>query len=238
MSRKMGDVVLDSSSSGGHGFAKKHQTLLHEYQDLTKDVETSRNKLENLKRRKTTLMAEVRFLRRRYKYLLKNKSLKLPQEREKQFEQPHNRRYGTGYPNVKGKQAALQNSNPVPKPNQKRKLYNGHEFPHNINLSHDPNHKEKQHPDKTATHINPVQNSNFRGTFYTTKEVALQNPMPVFDLNQQEQVYYKDDVAMKNPSLIFNSYQKEEAAASTSIKQPPMQTRAPVFDLNQISVNN
>lgn len=179
-----------------------------------------------------------RFLRRRYKYLLKNKSQKLPQEREKEFEQPHNMKNSTGYPNVKGKQAALQNSNPIPKPNQKRKVYNGHEkLSHNINLSYDPNCKEKQHFDKAAIHINPVQNSNPRGRFYTTKEVAQQNPMPVFDLNQQEHVYYKNDVAMGNPSMIFNSYQKE-AAASSGVKQPPMQTRTPVFDLNQISVNN
>lgn len=238
MSKKMKGVVLDSSSYGVHGFAKKHQTLLQDYQDLNKDVETSRNKLENLKQRKLTLMAEVGFLRRRCKYLLKNKSQKLPQEREKESEQPHNRKNSIGYPNFKGKQAALQNSNPIPKPNQKRKLYNGHEtFSHNINLSYDPNRKEKQHTEKAATQFNPVQNSNPRGRFYTTKEVTHQNPMPVFDLNQQEQVYYKNDVAAGNPSLIFNSYQKE-AAASSSVKQPPMQTRAPVFDLNQISVNN
>ncbi|XP_017248742.1 uncharacterized protein LOC108219747 [Daucus carota subsp. sativus] len=235
MSRKMKGVVLDSSSYGVHGFAKKHQTLLQDYQDLTKDVEASRNKLENLKRRKMTLMAEVGFLRRRYKYLLKNKSQNLPQEREKEFEQPHNSKNSTGYPNFKGKQAAVQKSNVAPKPNQKRKVYGGHDNSfRSVNLNH-LNH-EKQHTEKPATHINTIQTSKPRGRLYTTKEVTHQNPLPVFDLNQQEQMYYKNDVAVGNPSLIFNSYQKE--SPSSSVKQPPMQTRAPVFDLNQISVNN
>lgn len=88
----MKGVALESSPYGVHGDAKtmiKHQTLLQEYHDLHEDVEASRKKLENMKQRKATLLVEVSFLRRRYKYLLRSKAGNLPQEQGKELEQPH-----------------------------------------------------------------------------------------------------------------------------------------------------
>uniref|UniRef100_A0A7N0USR8 Uncharacterized protein n=1 Tax=Kalanchoe fedtschenkoi TaxID=63787 RepID=A0A7N0USR8_KALFE len=49
----------------------KHQSLLQDYQELQKETEVARNRLQNVKDKKLTLEAEVRFLRRRYNFLLK-----------------------------------------------------------------------------------------------------------------------------------------------------------------------
>ncbi|KAJ4907824.1 Uncharacterized protein Rs2_11482 [Raphanus sativus] len=47
----------------------RHHALMHDYQELHMDTEAMRIKLQTLRERKATLMAEVRFLRRRYRYL-------------------------------------------------------------------------------------------------------------------------------------------------------------------------
>ncbi|CAM9001048.1 unnamed protein product [Rhodiola kirilowii] len=49
----------------------KHQSLLQDYQELQKETEVARTRLKSVKDRKLTLEAEVRFLRRRYNFLLK-----------------------------------------------------------------------------------------------------------------------------------------------------------------------
>uniref|UniRef100_A0A7N0V427 Uncharacterized protein n=1 Tax=Kalanchoe fedtschenkoi TaxID=63787 RepID=A0A7N0V427_KALFE len=52
----------------------KHQSLLQDYQELEKETEVARNRLRSVKDRKLTLEAEVRFLRRRYNFLLKSRA--------------------------------------------------------------------------------------------------------------------------------------------------------------------
>ncbi|GKB04848.1 hypothetical protein Tco_0833043 [Tanacetum coccineum] len=52
----------------------KHQTHVKDYIELLKEVEATRGILEAMRLKKLTLQAEVRFLRRRHKFLLKNKS--------------------------------------------------------------------------------------------------------------------------------------------------------------------
>ncbi|PWA83990.1 hypothetical protein CTI12_AA163580 [Artemisia annua] len=52
----------------------KHQTHVQDYIELQKEVEATRGILEAMWLKKLTLQAEVRFLRRRHKFLLKNKS--------------------------------------------------------------------------------------------------------------------------------------------------------------------
>ncbi|XP_076936896.1 uncharacterized protein LOC143604245, partial [Bidens hawaiensis] len=56
---------------------KLDRTLVQDYMDLQQETEAARNNLMALKQKKLTLQAEVRFLRRRRKLLLENKSLTL-----------------------------------------------------------------------------------------------------------------------------------------------------------------
>ncbi|XXG58643.1 hypothetical protein AAC387_Pa04g0905 [Persea americana] len=83
--KKMKKVVLDSSPA--YVFDEeaknrfKHQSLMQDFSELEKETEEMKKKLQKAKRKKLRLLAEVRFLRRRYKYLLKNPSQKTPSER-------------------------------------------------------------------------------------------------------------------------------------------------------------
>ncbi|KAK1418409.1 hypothetical protein QVD17_27553 [Tagetes erecta] len=58
----------------------KHQILVQDYMDLHQETEAARNKLMALKQKKLTLQAEVRFLRRRHKFLSENKSSTLQEQ--------------------------------------------------------------------------------------------------------------------------------------------------------------
>lgn len=83
MSKKMKRVSEESSSYGGYEDAKtrmKHQALFQDFQELEKETNGLREKLEDLKKRKLILHAEVRFLRRRRSYLLQVKSMDSPEE--------------------------------------------------------------------------------------------------------------------------------------------------------------
>uniref|UniRef100_A0A1J3J6X2 Uncharacterized protein n=1 Tax=Noccaea caerulescens TaxID=107243 RepID=A0A1J3J6X2_NOCCA len=53
----------------------KHQILMQEYQELREETEFKMRKLEMMKQKRSTLDAEVRFLRRRYKHLKQDQTL-------------------------------------------------------------------------------------------------------------------------------------------------------------------
>lgn len=243
MTKKMKGAALDSSPYGVFGDSKtmiKHQTLMQEYHELHKDVEATRNKLESMKGRKLTLSAEVRFLRQRYKYLLKSKSPDLPQERGKeltqcQYEQ-NQRKKSMKVPIAYKKEADRGNLPPVFKANQKGRVYMGQEasLKHTV-YSFVPNLKEKQHTGKNAALINhtAISNVNPRGRSYKGKEDTHQSPMLVIDLNQQERIYSRNGAAMRNTASIFDLNNRETAFSG---KQQAMLNRAPIFDLNQISI--
>lgn len=93
--KKMKKVVLDSSPS--YVFDEeaknrfKHQSLMQDFSELEKETEETKKRLQKAKRKQLRLLAEVRFLRRRYKYLLKNPSQKTPSERLVQPKLPNSR---------------------------------------------------------------------------------------------------------------------------------------------------
>ncbi|KAK4435751.1 hypothetical protein Salat_0738600 [Sesamum alatum] len=68
-------VLSQSHVSGDEAKAKlKYQTLLKEYLELQKEFVSRKRKLQAAKQKKETILAEVRFLRRRRKCLLKTQS--------------------------------------------------------------------------------------------------------------------------------------------------------------------
>ncbi|XP_034700085.1 uncharacterized protein LOC117925240 isoform X2 [Vitis riparia] len=170
MSKKMKRMVMESSPHAVYEDAKsrfKHQSLLQDFHELQKETEAMNKKLQSVNQNKLTLLAEVRFLRRRYKYLLKNMAPKTPPEPE--LKQPQNSvtqlKNITREKNHSGKQAAAMR-NPAP-------VFGG-------------NMKERIHKGKVAALPNPDPgyelNQKTRG--YSGKEAALRNPVPVFDLNK------------------------------------------------------
>ncbi|XP_077240752.1 uncharacterized protein LOC143881530 [Tasmannia lanceolata] len=55
----------------------KHQSLMQDFNVLQKETVAKKKQLQREKQKKLNLLAEVRFLRRRFKYLLKNPSQKI-----------------------------------------------------------------------------------------------------------------------------------------------------------------
>ncbi|XP_059637723.1 uncharacterized protein LOC132279710 [Cornus florida] len=217
MSKKMKGVALDPSTRGVYEDAKtrfKHQTLMMDFQELHKEAEGMRNKLETMKHRKLTLLAEVRFLRRRHKYLLTHKSPKTRQDRV--VVQPQH--FETQRTNTKKdriyskKEATLRSLLPVFNLNQKERFFNGNE----------------------SALLNPSSLSgiNQKKRIYSGKEPPLQKPNPLIDLNQKGRMYIGKEDPLIKPALIFDLNQKEKTCSG---KEAAVQNRAPIFDLNQIS---
>ncbi|KAK9141498.1 hypothetical protein Syun_010898 [Stephania yunnanensis] len=71
----------------------KHHSLIQDFDELYKETQARKMKLQMLDRRKATLSAEVRFLRRRYNYLMKIRSLEtqpaLPDQSRPQVSDGH-----------------------------------------------------------------------------------------------------------------------------------------------------
>ncbi|XAR69979.1 hypothetical protein NMG60_11001777 [Bertholletia excelsa] len=66
----------------------KHQTLLQEYLQLQKEFVSRKRQLQTAKQKRDDLFAQVRFLRRRHRHLLKNQYLKLEHEKDPLVVQP------------------------------------------------------------------------------------------------------------------------------------------------------
>ncbi|XP_011623769.1 uncharacterized protein LOC18435271 [Amborella trichopoda] len=81
-------VSMDRGPVGDDGLRRlivKHQVLEHEYDDLQTETRTLKKTLQKAKLKEQRLLAEVRFLRRRYKYLIENQMERRPFE---DFAQP------------------------------------------------------------------------------------------------------------------------------------------------------
>ncbi|XP_026412371.1 uncharacterized protein LOC113308103 [Papaver somniferum] len=82
--RKMKGVSVESSSSPfsydeeSRNMFNKHQSLIQDFNELQKETDAMKKKLHKDKQRKLTLLAEVRFLRRRYKFLMRSQSPNTP----------------------------------------------------------------------------------------------------------------------------------------------------------------
>ncbi|XP_008810820.3 uncharacterized protein LOC103722143 isoform X1 [Phoenix dactylifera] len=62
----------------------RHQSLLQDYEELLKETEAKRKQLQKAHQKKLKLLAEVRFLRKRYRCLMKNPSQKTTYRLKKQ----------------------------------------------------------------------------------------------------------------------------------------------------------
>lgn len=171
----------------------KHQTLLQDYLELQQETEAARKKLETMRQKKQTLEAEVRFLRRRHKYLLKHKP-STPQQVKSQ--------------NVETTQ-------------------------------HKKSKKEKVNPKKAATlpSLPPIPNLIQRGNVYTKKKnIILSRPPLVFDSDRNVSLHgvnLNQRILGNNLSPAQEFNQKESCFSGN---EAVVQARAPIFDLNQISI--
>ncbi|KAK8568532.1 hypothetical protein V6N13_106440 [Hibiscus sabdariffa] len=180
----------------------KHQSLMQDFQDLHKETEAMRKKLQRLKERKSTLSAEVRFLKRRHKFLMQNQSSNAPAERF--FELPQNTVIRSK-PNMKGKKS-------TGKEQSMRRLATGFDL----------NQKGKTYSEKETTFSRPSLmfdlNQKQQKVFSEKEEVTLRTSFPALDLNQEERLYSEKEAAARSMALVFDlnqiSAEEEELQAN------------------------
>ncbi|PKI52361.1 hypothetical protein CRG98_027287 [Punica granatum] len=181
----------------------KFQILLQDYQDLEKETDAMKKKMQMMKQRKMTLLAEVRFLKRRFEFLTKNNSLHLKQSQNPVKGKPR-------ISEMQSKQIAKKRNYPTKgavtgfESNKKSRIGNTKKAASEI-----PKPRLTQKPAKG-------------------KGMAYREFSPVFDLNQGDVV----SIPMLNSGSVFELNQKERPQ---SAKEASVLSRAPVFDLNQIS---
>ncbi|XP_061347489.1 uncharacterized protein LOC133292995 [Gastrolobium bilobum] len=166
----------------------RHQSLLQDFEDLHKETEAMRMKLQGTKQKKLILSAEVRFLRQRYKYLLKHPSPK-PQPKQ-EFLKP--RKLKIQAPIIsKGRNYNRKESTLRPhttshlKP--KERISNGVEVTlqktgHVFDLNQNARSFSKR--DASSLGSTPVLDLNHKDRIHNGKEATKKSIVPFFDLNQ------------------------------------------------------
>ncbi|KAK9060668.1 hypothetical protein SSX86_021375 [Deinandra increscens subsp. villosa] len=196
MSKKMKGVAFNPSPHVSYEDVRarfKHQTLLQDYLELQQETKAARNQLVTMKQKKQTLEADVRFLRRRHKFLLKTKS-STSQELKSQYIETMQYSKSKKEKVNPQKSSTLPNLPLIPKLIQRGKM---HTKKKNIILGQLP------------PSVDLGRNVNLRG-FNLNQRVLGNNSSPVTEFNQKENGF--------------------------SGKQALNQARAPIFDLNQISM--
>ncbi|KAJ8767745.1 hypothetical protein K2173_020685 [Erythroxylum novogranatense] len=153
----------------------KHQSLMQDFEELYKETEAKKFKLQMTREKKLTLLDEVRFLRRRYKYLSENQDPNPPVKRNSG--QP--RQLVTGSKSSR-REAALRKS--VPQLDSKRKQ----KFRNEPASIPELKQKQKTHSRKeTASRISSaIPDLNQKERIYAGKEAACRTSAPIFDLNE------------------------------------------------------
>lgn len=210
MSKNMKGVALESSIHGS--FMYKHQRLIQGYQKLEKESEAAKNKLEFMKQRKLTLLAEVRFLQQRHTHLLemklqnstpkrgenmkekgsssKKSTLKLKESHVNQKEKKKNRKDSF----FKNKNTGFNHPSEVLNLKEKERLFVGEDVNFQKKLGFDLNQMDISYP---------------------VREEAMQIKAPVFDLNlklgEEEDLQESYDVSKcEEPNNIFSGGNEDQ----------------------------
>lgn len=183
----------------------KHQSLKQDYQELEKETDVLKSRLQNMEQKKLTLLAEVRFLRRRYKYLTEKPPVNhQPKQEHTQLQIYDKKRTSIAKKkNHSKKESAFRYPASPLDLNQKERAYNGMEAP----------------LQKSA----PIFDLNQKVRILGAKEaVPLQNSKPMFDLNQQERIHSGKEAAKRKntPSFDLNQISGEEEELQANNCEP------------------
>ncbi|PRQ46107.1 hypothetical protein RchiOBHm_Chr2g0085521 [Rosa chinensis] len=192
MKKMKGVVAVEPSSYALYQDSKarfKHQSLMQDYEELQKEAEAMKNRLEMMKQKKSILTAEVRFLRRRYKYLIGKQSMNPKPKQD--LVQTHNlkiqRTDVLKGKNYSKKESALRHPAPAMDLNQRVRIKNAMEVAlQKSTPNSDLNHKARTVSRKETTlhNSNPVIDLNQKEKIQSGKESTKRKNTPVFDLNQ------------------------------------------------------
>ncbi|XVE53638.1 hypothetical protein DITRI_Ditri03aG0019000 [Diplodiscus trichospermus] len=174
----------------------KHQSLMQDFEDLLKETETMRTKLQMLKEKKLTLLAEVRFLKRRYKFLKQNQSSNTMAGRN--FVQPQNM--------VIRSKSNMKEKKSIGKDHTLRRRATGLDL----------NQKGMTSIEKETTFIHHSLmfdlNQKQQKIFSGKEEVNLRSSLPILDLNQRERLYSGKEATARSMTPVFdlNQISREE----------------------------
>ncbi|XP_022731250.1 uncharacterized protein LOC111285871 isoform X2 [Durio zibethinus] len=149
-----------------------------------------------MKEQKLTLLAEVRFLKRRHKFLMQNQSSNTPASRN--FVQPQNM--------VIRSKSSMKEKKSTRKEHTLRRLATGFDL----------NQKGKAYGEKETTFTHPSLmfdlNQKQQKIFSVKEEAALRSSLPVLDLNQRERLYSGKEATARSVTPIFdlNQISREE----------------------------
>ncbi|KAL2338530.1 hypothetical protein Fmac_012976 [Flemingia macrophylla] len=168
----------------------RHQSLLQDYEDLHKETEAMRRKVQATKQKKFMLEDEVRFLRQRYKYLLKHPILK-PQPKQNVVK-PQKKLKIQAPITAKGKnynrKELTLRAHPTSNLNPNGRSSNLSEFPlqktgHQFDLNQNARSSSKK---DASIHSSapPALDLNHKERIHSSKEATKKSVTPFFDLNQ------------------------------------------------------
>ncbi|KAJ8527077.1 hypothetical protein K7X08_029554 [Anisodus acutangulus] len=232
MSKKMKRVALESSPYVVFEDNKarlKHQTLLQDFQELHRETNDLRDKLEDAKTRKQRLLAEVHFLWRRHKCLLQMKSSSSHPEQQERAALPKTQFYYNNgmkdrFPSKK--EAKQHKLPPLPGPKQKVRIQVAKEAPPDILV----NHKQALRIGKDNVLRSTVRSLKHKSRVYSGKELLLRKPAPAFDLNQNNRSFAGNGSVSRSTTPVFDLNQEN----SDGGKDVVLPSQAPVIDLNEI----
>ncbi|KAK7329918.1 hypothetical protein VNO77_24100 [Canavalia gladiata] len=196
----------------------RHRSLLQDYEDLHKETEGIRRKVEATKQKKLMLSAEVRFLRQRYKYLLKHP---IPKPQPKQ-EVVKPQKLKIQAPIIsKGRNNNRKESTLRPSTashlNPNGRLSNGVE----VSLQ------------KTGLMFDLNQNARS----FNKKDASLHSSAPPFDLNHKDRIHSGKEATKKSVTPFFDlnqiSREEEELQGNNEamrIEEPKRSTQRVVSD--------
>ncbi|KAK6944344.1 hypothetical protein RJ641_025446 [Dillenia turbinata] len=242
MSKKMkmkGVVVAGNSSLYEDARSNwKHESLLQDYQELFQETDALKKKLLCVEQRKFTLLAEVRFLQQRYKYLLENPRPKPQLEQgivQQKILKSQVRRSSK-------KKAALPSPVPMFDLNQNKRFYSEKE--HMIPLPSRllESKEERAHSGKETTLMRNkplIANLSQKGRILNGKEAAVRMPVSMFDLNHNEwfqngRIHSGRDAVVRIPVPMFDLNHNDwfQNGRVYNGKDAILGTSVPMFDLN------
>ncbi|KAE8731698.1 hypothetical protein F3Y22_tig00002793pilonHSYRG00325 [Hibiscus syriacus] len=178
----------------------RYPSHMEEFEDLHKETESVRKKLQMMKEKRSTLLAEVKFLKRRHKFLMQNQSWNTPSERH--FLQPQN--------------MVIQS-----KSNMKAKKSTGKGASPSRAMGFDLNQKGKTNSVKGTDSARPSLvfdlNQKQQKSFGGKEETNLRSSLSVLDLNQKERFYSGKEATARSMKPIFdlNQISREEEELET-----------------------
>ncbi|KAG6424247.1 hypothetical protein SASPL_114662 [Salvia splendens] len=229
MSKKIKGVILDDGRA-----TLKYRTLMQDYHGFQKEVDMMRSRLEVGKQRKMVLATEVRFLRKRFSYLVKRKT-KNSSQKEKLGQSPILHKQTKQTEKRGRKEATLSILPPISEVRAKKKQYVSKEVALRGTSPFGKHHRKMLDGGKESIQCisTMIPDLSHKVRIDSRKANLMQSTTPFFYLNKKGRMY-ENGTAPSNASTAFDLNQDDSSIGIES----PLPSRALIFDLNELSTGD